>query len=203
MHTIIVAFNGNAGAGKDTTANHLVSHYGFVKISFADTLREVCKTVFGLTEAEMSDRRLKEQPLDRWPFQSPRSILQKVGTECFRTYFPGVWIKAFERLIANHERVVAADCRFPDEGDFVHSRGGWVVRIDGKETSADASAQAHASEQQSRLVRVDDHIRNDRDITHLYAQVDRLMIDYGLHKRPGVRVATDDGYLYVPPAIRD
>lgn len=202
MHTIIVAFNGDAGAGKDTAANHLVSSYGFVKINFADTLREVCKTVFGLTDAEMTDRHLKEQPLARWPFQSPRRIMQIVGTECFRTHFPGVWIEAFARKAAGYERVVAADCRFIDEAEYIHGRGGWVVRIEGKETSADTAAQAHVSEQQSRMLPVDDYLRNDRDIPYLHAQVDRLMVDYGVHQRPGRRVATDDGYLYVPPAIR-
>ena len=37
---MIIGLSGYAQVGKDTVANYLVEKYGFVKVSFADPIRE-------------------------------------------------------------------------------------------------------------------------------------------------------------------
>lgn len=45
---MILSIYGQNKAGKTTLANMLVSEYGFVRISFADALREIAYTFFGI-----------------------------------------------------------------------------------------------------------------------------------------------------------
>lgn len=128
----IVAFTGLKGTGKDTAASLLIEEQGFVKIAFADCLRVVAAEVFGLTMEEMTDRDLKEKTLDRYPHMSPRQILQKIGTECFRDNFPGVWINAWKVKweAMGEPDVVVTDMRFPDELALMVELGAMVVKID-------------------------------------------------------------------------
>lgn len=60
--TYIIALAGAAGAGKDTVADYLVSQYGFVKIAFADALREECAAAFGVGIGQFLDRAKKDEP---------------------------------------------------------------------------------------------------------------------------------------------
>lgn len=200
---MIVVLNGKAGAGKDTAANHLVSQYSFVKINFADPLRQVCKIVFGLTDAEMSDRVLKETTLDRYPHLTPRKIMQLVGTEAFRKNFEGVWVDAFLRAARRHPRVVVADCRFPDEGDAVHAQGGTIIRVLAIGSPFETPETGHASEAAVNEVRIDHEVTNDFTIDSgvevLKYQMDLIMHGLGLRRRSNPVCSGD----YLPPAIRD
>lgn len=42
---MIIGLNGNPGTGKDTVANYLVAEHGFVRIAFADRLRELTAAI--------------------------------------------------------------------------------------------------------------------------------------------------------------
>jgi len=53
MLGMLVAFGYKAGVGKDTAANYLVSKYGWKQLSFASTLKEGCKELFGLTDYDV------------------------------------------------------------------------------------------------------------------------------------------------------
>lgn len=56
----IVGVGGNAGAGKDTLADVLVKKYGFTKLAFADSLKEMCSKVFELPLNYFYDREIKD-----------------------------------------------------------------------------------------------------------------------------------------------
>ena len=176
---MIVAFQGQAGSGKDTAAEHLSKEYGFKRISFADPLRSVCKTVFGLTNDELFDRQLKERELDRWPYISPRQILQMVGTEMFRTHFPGVWINAFMKIARQHSNVVVADLRFPDEAEAVKNLGGVIIRVRALNSPYQTRFASHLSETGAESLPYDSEITNnfyaDNGKHHLFDALDLIM----------------------------
>lgn len=49
----IIGITGQAGAGKDTAADRLVSDHGFVKVSLADPLKRYCREVYDFTEDQL------------------------------------------------------------------------------------------------------------------------------------------------------
>jgi adenylate kinase family enzyme len=61
----IIGLTGLAGSGKDTVADILVSHLGFVKLAFADGLRHEIRQAFGVSPDTFTDRETKELPTNR------------------------------------------------------------------------------------------------------------------------------------------
>lgn len=56
----IIGVVGLAGAGKDTSSDHLVANYGYEKIAFADRLKEIIGLVFDAPRELFYDPKLKE-----------------------------------------------------------------------------------------------------------------------------------------------
>ena len=44
---MLIGLVGLIGSGKDTVANRLVSHHGFVRDSFAKSLKDATESIFG------------------------------------------------------------------------------------------------------------------------------------------------------------
>jgi hypothetical protein len=147
---LIIGLGYRARSGKDTIADYLVERHGFVKAAFADTLKEACRAIFGLTNEQLYGAH-KEQ-LDIFWHDTPRRILQLVGTECLRKgYADDVWIRALQRRIgfgdlAHHRKIVIVDARFPNEVEAIKGWGGVAVRVDRPGAGASGGVEAHASE---------------------------------------------------------
>jgi hypothetical protein len=187
----IIAFTGFKGAGKDTAALALTGHpRNWHKIAFADPLRAVCKVAYGLTDLEMNDRTLKETKLERFPFMTPRQILQRVGTEMFRDNIPGTWVEAWKRSARNmiahfdamaaetgiperHSQrgVVCTDFRFPDEAEAIAELGGIRVRVINPKVQL---SDVHVSEQHIATLPVEMEIVNDCETAQLFVNKVRV-----------------------------
>jgi hypothetical protein len=81
-------------------------------------------------------------------FKSPRTLLQRLGTEWGRKVWDEVWLDAVRRTVAANpaKRYVVADCRFPNEADYLKTKLGaevwWVeagARIQRRATDTHAS----------------------------------------------------------------
>jgi hypothetical protein len=147
----VVGLSGWARSGKDTLANHLVENRGFVKMSFADPIREALVRLdprievkglghIGLAWAvrTIGWETLKDESPD------VRVLMQRMGTEVGRQMFSqDFWVDAAMKRAEDGAKIVFADCRFPNEADAIKKLGGKVVRVvrDGV-----APANAHVSE---------------------------------------------------------
>jgi dephospho-CoA kinase len=191
---IVVGITGKRGSGKTTAARGLEGFYvnsnsqvRYAHLNFADPLRQVAKTVYGLTDEEMLDSVLKEQPLDRYPFKSPREILQYIGTEMFRAYLDDTWIEAFRRraleLLAEsnlygdpfYSGVVCSDVRFPNEADAIREMGGKIIRVVNPALDRQDTASQHPSETSIDLIVPDWTIENSGSIEDLQRAVRDLV----------------------------
>ena len=134
---MIIGLCGTQGSGKDTVANILISEYGFVKLTFASTLKDVVAILFswprdlleGLTE---ESRLWRETVDDFWseklsiPSFTPRKSLQMIGTDLFRIHFNNdIWINIVENKIGAtlknnpNTNIVISDCRFANEFSLI------------------------------------------------------------------------------------
>jgi len=139
---------------------------------FARSLKEGVKAIFGLTEDQVNgDAKFTPDPF--WQ-DTPRRILQLVGTECMRNgYDKQIWARTLERraLADPKTSVVIGDVRFPNEVAAIHRLGGFVVRVD-RDVPARPEEDNHLSE--TALADYDgwDHvITNDGDVKDLWRKV--------------------------------
>lgn len=148
----LLCITGKAGVGKDTVADYLVKHHGYVKYRFADPLKKLLNERFGWKSEQWDDRTWKEREDSRWgvcagQVMSPRSWAQWLGTEVGRTIGgKDVWVDAMWRdYVANDngKRMVVCDARFDNEAASFWARGGDVLHI---ERPAAQGVIPHASE---------------------------------------------------------
>ena len=181
--------------GKDTIADYLVSKHGFVKIAFADSLKEAAAPIFGLTEAQLYGD-LKEVVDPLWD-KSPRELMNQLG-ELSKSIDKKVWIKSVEKkvkpLLKAGKNVVVSDMRFFPECDFIKHNGGvtWNVRrhdifnvrysnfeqLQYRMFGRLFLTKQHVSEIQLDTYKFDSIIYNSREgeMDHLYDQVDELLM---------------------------
>jgi len=138
----IVGFTGAKYAGKDTAARALVSG-GFVKVSFAGPMKlmvgELMKYRGATNDAiwEALEGSQKETPCKFLSGQTPRRVLQTIGTEWGRDMLTqSFWLDAFQdRVQAIREKpyssrgIVVTDVRFDNEAQMILDQGGQVYRV--------------------------------------------------------------------------
>jgi hypothetical protein len=134
--SMIISLSGKKRSGKTTVANHLISKYGFLEVSWAYPLKEIIgKQLFGLTDDHLyGPDEIREETITEWGM-SPRRILQVVGTDLFRTSIcDDFWVRAGLKVIRKHLSegnldIVVSDSRFPNEADALKELGGITVQV--------------------------------------------------------------------------
>lgn len=147
---MIIGITAAIGCGKDTIADYLIEHHGFIRLSFAGKVKDVAALVFGwdreLLEGRTRDSRTWREVVDPFWGLSPRTALQRIGTEMFRDQIhPETWIKAVQKQImsAPDQNYVITDCRFENEVNAILDLGGQIWAVSRGEEPAWAS-QARA-----------------------------------------------------------
>jgi hypothetical protein len=184
----IIGLTGFAGSGKDTVAEMLLDQYTGYSRAFADPLRRAASEIFGLTMEQMTDRALKETPVEQWN-KTPREILQLMGTECMRnTFGPDVWVKRAEkellilRELANKEPtepdlLIWTDVRFAEEADWINKHGGVIVQVNRKDVGP---VNDHVSDHGLESYFIDFFLPNNGNLKQLREKVNRYSKDWML-----------------------
>jgi hypothetical protein len=177
---MIIGLSGYAQTGKDTVAQHLVEHYGYTRIAFADPIREALLVLNPtITDIpELPGASIQQLHKLGWEFlkqNSPqvRGLLQRFGTEVARDMWgQDFWVDLAMKKADATDKVIITDVRFPNEYDAIKNAGGQVWRVEKIGVSA---VNGHPSE-----TALDNHFF-DRVITNLgskddlYATLDYLM----------------------------
>jgi hypothetical protein len=194
----IIGITGRKYNGKDTVADYLVSEHGYMKISLADPLKEICRTLFGFTTEQLYGEQ-KEIVDPRWNI-SPRQALQYVGTELFRNHINGLlpdigenfWIisailKIKAIITINPDaKFVISDIRFPNEIElldkiFMERDDSYNIDVPriwriSRPSIEINDASVHDSERLIDTLNVDKEILNDSDLDSLYRKIEELLI---------------------------
>ena len=186
--TILIGLTGPPGCGKDTAADHLVKDHGFVRLAFADPIRQVALAIdpyvhfFRLSEIVdlYGWDKAKRQP-------EVRRLLQTIGTEAGRdVHGADVWVdKTFAAIkqLGPDQPVVLTDVRFDNEARRLRTFGGRLVRVRRKTDNEDA-VMAHQSETESATLHSDHYLPNDGSVTELHRRLDRLVDRLAKQRRP-------------------
>lgn len=196
---MIVGVCGLIGSGKGTVADILVESHGYVKVSFADSLKDAVSAVFGwdraLLEGDTTASREFRETVDEFWSQrlnrqgvTPRLVLQLVGTEVFRDAFDSaIWVHSLERKLRElppSAKIVIPDTRFPNEIDMIRRQNGVVWCVQRGELPHWATEymrsgiepnHIHPSEYSWLQSRFDNTIHNNENITALEHKVRTLL----------------------------
>ena len=144
---MIIGLSGYARSGKDTVADILVKEAGFIRVAFADKLRE---TLYALNPTVTWDYKhgLKynakatstvQSVIDEFGWDGVKStgwgtairtLLQRMGTEVGRNILgENIWVDATFFDLDVTKNYVISDARFRNEAKAITTVGGEVWRV--------------------------------------------------------------------------
>ena len=183
----LIGLSGPAGCGKDTIAKFLQDTHEFKRISLAEPIRQGIVAMFDIPHEYLTDRALKEQPLDQLCGKSPRQVMQTLGTEWGRnTLCNDIWLRVAQKEIDYQNKlastnnlylngIVISDIRFEGEAKWLRDQGGIIWHIH-RPDNPHAIATGHASEIPVQRLFGEPFIVNDGNTEDLQAIV-AMVID--------------------------
>ncbi len=194
----IIGLCGLKGSGKDTVADMLVQNDNYIKVAFADFIKNALKELFDWDDTSFEQS--KKEEIDPYWGVTPRKMCQELGTEFLRVhcknmictkfllpnnieYEGSFHIKRLNKEICKyieHDKninIIFSDIRFQDELDYVKSLGGIIVKINRISSNKNQFSE-HVSEKNiDSLQNVDYKIDNDGTILELLKKVN-LIVEY-------------------------
>ncbi|SFK75318.1 Dephospho-CoA kinase [Nitrosomonas aestuarii] len=132
----LIGLTGAAGCGKNTVADYLSNHHGYLQMSFAERLKASLSAMLDIPAYKFEHRTFKETVLPRIG-KTPREMLQTLGTEYGRDMVnPDLWvILLHEKILKQADRdpnrsIVITDVRFENEASYIRSSGGTIWHIE-------------------------------------------------------------------------
>lgn len=111
-----IGITGLAGSGKNTLAD-VIDLEVYIQVSFAHTLKTVCKDYLGW---------------DGQKDEKGRKLLQTIGM-ALREYNPDTWINLLENNLYYYREdkyhFIYTDVRFKNETDYIRNNGGIIIRV--------------------------------------------------------------------------
>lgn len=149
-----IAFYGPMCSGKTYMAKYLVDNYGFLKIGFADKLKEVARDLFWINPNDKNDRN--------------RRLLQEFSDDIKKWGGEDIFVKHFLDKISDNYflPLVCDDLRYTFEADALREEGFKIISVNAYENfrqerifklypDTSLEAQQHRSETDSKLIEPD------------------------------------------------
>jgi broad-specificity NMP kinase len=168
---MIIGLVGRAGSGKTTIATMLQSNYGFVRVGFADAIKQTLFYLGLFSKEELWGKKTAKS----------RQALQEFG-EWVRKYDYMHWTdKCYTKILGyrqeGHLDIVIDDVRRVDEAEMIKRLGGKLVRIYRDEIDC-ITDYTHISETEMEELIPTWNIRNNGTIAILRMQVVDMMKNF-------------------------
>lgn len=194
MSARIIAVTGKKRHGKDTVGRILAEQFGFLRVSFADPIKQQCMSLFGLSYDQVYGD-LKEVVDERWG-KTPREMMQTFGSAA-RSIHPETWVRdalskislgsrgkpvslhsehlrAFSEVKSVTNRWAICDCRHENEAAAVRDRGGLIIKVQ-RPGAGTGLFEDHESEKSVDMIVPDELIKNDGTLQELQSATVGLM----------------------------
>ena len=190
---MIIGLCGIQGAGKDTVGDILVSEYGFIKLTFASTLKDIVSVLFSwprdLLEGITEESRIWRETVDdfwteKTGFENftPRKALQLIGTDLFRIHFCNdIWSNIVENKIITtlknnpKTNIVVSDCRFSNEFNLIKKfPNSYIIKVV-RTPDISLNDSSHSSETEWLNYNFDEILQNDNSICELQIKLKSLL----------------------------
>ena len=194
---MLIGIVGLIGSGKGTVSDRLVEQHGYIKDSFAKSLKDAVAAMFNWDRAMLegdttSSRYWREQPDPFWSEKlgksvTPRWVLQHFGTEVMRgQMYDGIWLDSCMGRYKGQNTVIA-DTRFINEIKTIKAHGGIIVCVKRGELPTKKEMQEkgiHQSEWDWLEYDYDIVLENSGTIEDLHAKVDDLIVSNKIANTP-------------------
>ena len=192
---MIVGICGPINSGKDTVADILCNEFNFLRVAFADSLKDFCLRMF----PDILDEETLWGPSEK---RTPkcRHLLQQLGTDVARQFDPDVWVKhTMNRIgLLQHQgldalgrhlptkpnrSIVVSDVRFLNEAEGIRAQGGFLLSITRPDNydlvNTEQAARTHKSETSIFEIPPElftDHIVNNKTLEDLRIQTQEVLL---------------------------
>jgi hypothetical protein len=179
---VLLVLAGRKGSGKSTVAKHLVNNYRFDEYAFADEVRYMLFTLYGLDFKRMcgltsEDREWREQPLPELGGKSVRWALQTLG-DTGRLIHPDTWVNVVLKEVkeSKFSKIVITDCRYLNEAQRCKEKGGKLIYISRELDRTDS----HPSEDLVGLEESADYVIDNNDTERQLIKVVKEIVEHEL-----------------------
>lgn len=122
---VVIGICGKPGSGKDTVGLLLTTIYGFGKVDLKYPIEETVKVIFGIDDAHLYDRKLREEPLEDWPGWTTRKLLQETGQKMREIFGDEIWAKSLCKRVSynpNKSKICISDIRTPVDAAYIRQQ---------------------------------------------------------------------------------
>jgi len=177
---LLIGLSGYAQSGKDTVADYLREHHDFIRVSFADQIKQALYVLNPMIAHDARVDYLQTYLMNSsWDEMKQnkevRRLLQRLGTQVGRNFIDeNIWLdRVFKsKLFDSTASIVITDVRFENEADEIRQRGGFILRIEREGVHA---YNRHASETALDDYDFDVIVPNNESIADLYSNVDQIV----------------------------
>lgn len=188
----IIGLCGYKGSGKDTIADMLVNTDNYIKVAFADFIRNALKELFSWNDETFNQE--NKEKIDPYWGVTPRKMCQEIGTEFLRVHCKDMLSSEFnlpngqiynstfhiKRInqdiiklleVNPNVNIVFSDIRFQDELDYIKKLGGYVIKVSRPDKDSDEFSNHISEKNIDTLNEIDYTIENNHTIQHLYKKM--------------------------------
>ncbi len=169
----VVGLLGVSGSGKSVVARRLYEHHGLTRIRFGEPQRDMLRSGFGLTDAEI-DGPDRLRPNDRLGGHTPQHLIHTLSHVWGRaSIHSNLWVNEWSRRVGMVEGgVLADDIQRPNEADATRTAGGVVIRV----TRRDYTPTNPQALQRLSMIQHDAEIINTGDLEELVVRTDEFVV---------------------------
>jgi len=179
---MIIGLTGYAQSGKDTVAKILVENYGFIRIAFADRIRDLVFEMNPMIDNIAGEPRFLRDFITHYGWEDAkksahiRRILQTTGVGARKVFGEDFWIEQGMRQVDGENNYVFTDVRFINEAESIkmfEDSQIWRIKRLGVE-----AVNSHISEHEMDGYHVDQIFTNNTTIEDLQLMVKTRMAGY-------------------------